>query len=783
MATFHDWNNAGFGVDLLPIIPPGASLTVGTTLDPSDVGKVPGKLHGKRWSGFASWFGHVAGPADMAAWTLWQSKSGAGVGLQSRSFPGVDIDVTDQSLSDAIAVLADLKLGDAPERVGRAPKRLLVYRIADGEVIRKKRVDFTAPDGSAHAVEILGAGQQYVVEGMHPGTGRPYAWTSGRTPETIGAANLTTVTAAQVDAFLDEVENLVAASGGTVINRSGGTGTALVAVSAPPPSALKGDPALIEEALGVLGNDFDYQEWIKLCAAVKAALGADEANYPIFEAWCLLHPQNTPAVARAKWDSLKPPYHVGADFIYRKATDAGWAGIGAALGFEPVDEDDPATQSNLPPWLTGWAYAMEIERFVRLSDALCLKEQQFARLFASPGVSATHKDNPATLWHQHPAKKLVDGVTYLPGAPALVRIDGSTRANLWREPPGLEAARIRSLFIQDSDVAPWLDHMELMIPDARVRGLFLDFFAYVLQHPDRKPNWAIFLGGEHGIGKDLAVQPLYRGVGQKHTRTVQPGELASEYTSWMTNKRLVIVEEMRNFETKTVMNKLKLYITRPPETVPVHEKFMNIYETPNVACFIFMSNFQDALSLERGDRRFFVYWSPMKPQPPSYYDGLSAFIGGAGGDEVVAWLLARDIRGFDAQGRAPDTSDKRMMEEAGRSDFAQAIVEAIEGAVPPFHAPLATLSGLWATLPVDIKRLPGASLKHLGAAIKAAGGEQVVDLDGKPKLVRLDVQGEQRFGAQRLWALRDPAQWAGADPDVLRTAFRSHWVSDNTLDV
>ena len=387
--TFHDWSQAGFGTELLPIIPPGAPLTVGTSLDPSDIGKVPGKLHGKRWSGFAGWANHRATLNDHNAWTLWQSRSGAGIGLQSRKFPGVDIDVTDQALSDAILLAADLKLGDAPERVGRAPKRLLVYRIADGEVIRKKRVDFTAPDGSAHAVEVLGAGQQYIVEGTHPGTGRPYAWTSGRTPETIGAANLTTVTAAQVDAFLDEVENLVTAAGGTVAKRSGGTGTALVAVSAPPQAGLLGNPASIADALAAMGNELSYPDWIEMCAAIKAALGGAEALYPIFEDWCLLYPQNTPAVARAKWDSLKPPYSIGASYVFDKARVAGWAGYGAAYGLVDESGTSGAGSGALPP--SGSAQP---------SAPLDLTHDGMALAFANANKDTLRFDHSAARWYR-----------------------------------------------------------------------------------------------------------------------------------------------------------------------------------------------------------------------------------------------------------------------------------------------------------------------------------------------------------------------------------------------
>ena len=57
-------------------------------------------------------------------------------------------------------------LGDTPcLRIGRAPKRLLVYRAATPFAGRKR-----------HPLELLARGQQFVAYAVHPDTGRPYEW-------------------------------------------------------------------------------------------------------------------------------------------------------------------------------------------------------------------------------------------------------------------------------------------------------------------------------------------------------------------------------------------------------------------------------------------------------------------------------------------------------------------------------------------------------------------------------------------------------------------------------
>ncbi len=68
-------------------------------------------------------------------------------------------------------------LGDSPIRTGMQPKAMLFYRAEAGhKKIQRKWKDST---GKIHMVEILGHGQQFIVEGIHPETKQPYSWDRG----------------------------------------------------------------------------------------------------------------------------------------------------------------------------------------------------------------------------------------------------------------------------------------------------------------------------------------------------------------------------------------------------------------------------------------------------------------------------------------------------------------------------------------------------------------------------------------------------------------------------
>jgi hypothetical protein len=163
--SFKRWHELGFTSELLPIIPPDATVAAGSSVRPEYRGKTPGvRNEDGTWNGLGGpWSVDLqATVKDAKQWQSW----GASVGLQGRTFPGLDIDVEDAALASLITELARDCLGFAPVRSRTGfPRRLLMYRAA--EPLKKRRLAFTY-QGEKQAVELLGLGQQYVVEGGHP---------------------------------------------------------------------------------------------------------------------------------------------------------------------------------------------------------------------------------------------------------------------------------------------------------------------------------------------------------------------------------------------------------------------------------------------------------------------------------------------------------------------------------------------------------------------------------------------------------------------------------------
>jgi hypothetical protein len=290
---FTKYAAAGFGSELLPILPPDARINPASPQAENLLesrGKTPGRLSRDGWFGFGRWTSHQSSPQDHQKWRTW----GAGVGMQGRKFPALDIDVDLGGIADGIANEAFSSLGLGPTRSRGGARRLLVYA---GEGITKRRLAFRFPGGllpaaadvlhhesdqqpdgpdvldprRVHAVELLGSGQQYVCEGVHP-SGRAYEWAGGVSPAdwASGAAGLAVITAEEVDAFFAWVETYVVSLGAEIVTNSGSgaglrDGAWQAGLQAPSLEAARG-------ALGAIDpNDLDYDQWIQVMAAFKAA--------------------------------------------------------------------------------------------------------------------------------------------------------------------------------------------------------------------------------------------------------------------------------------------------------------------------------------------------------------------------------------------------------------------------------------------------------------------------------------------------------------------------------
>lgn len=327
--------------DLISVIPPGASLAPGSKIIPSSVGKVPGrKIAGGRWAGFG-WRKHETTAEDIERW----ESDGANFGLRADCFPALDIDSLNEGIAKRVEELALRMLGPAPSRVGKPPKRLLMYRT--DEPFSRMRITLEDANQTTHLIELLAEGQQYLVFGTHPATLRPYEWS---VPELPTAADLTPITREMVASLFATIANEFQALGFNVRREGDGHRRERLAVAdqtslhAPSIEKLAKVVALIPNTDEHFGSRDDY---IKVGAAIRAACGdAVEDGFEVFLDWCSrwvteTGKTNEPHAVRADWERLYPPFSVGWPWLVYLARGYGYndaADEFPAEGTAPVRE-------------------------------------------------------------------------------------------------------------------------------------------------------------------------------------------------------------------------------------------------------------------------------------------------------------------------------------------------------------------------------------------------------------------------------------------------------------
>ena len=191
----------------------------GWSVFPQDENRMPGKVHQETiaWVKTHKLPTQLPTPEALKSWITACPTLNVAVALGRGSGCtfAVDIDVTDEDLSNRVTALADEMLGETPlVRIGKAPKIALFYRYDPEDPVRNiaRRFATTDDDGkivpSEHAVEILTEGKPITLMGKHHTTGRYFRWLR-QSPMEVGPEAAPLVTSERLALFLEAVDENV----------------------------------------------------------------------------------------------------------------------------------------------------------------------------------------------------------------------------------------------------------------------------------------------------------------------------------------------------------------------------------------------------------------------------------------------------------------------------------------------------------------------------------------------------------------------------------------------
>lgn len=212
---------------------------------------------------------------------------------------------------------------------------------------------------------------------------------------------------------------------------------------------------------------------------------------------------------------------------------------------------------------------------------------------------------------------------------------------------------------EDVGVDMWIEHLESLWPKNEVEH-FLDFCAHAVQRPDEKVNHALVLAGRQGLGKDLALTPVRRAVGDWNSGEIEPEAVMGKYNGFMKNV-LLVINEVRAAEStnRAFYEAAKTIIATAGETISVEEKFMNPIHIPNLVHVVMTTNNPMSMYIPEDDRRVYLMWSFNDTVfSADYFNNLVKYYQGGGFEAISNFLAKRSLKHFDAGAKPPMTRGK-----------------------------------------------------------------------------------------------------------------------------
>lgn len=611
--------------DLLPIIPPGAEIGEGSTIKPSQLGKIPGRyVRGEWWGLGGHWPTVGLSPADQTKAQNWPTGN---VGIRAEQFPGLDVDVNSEEARELVMGIVGMVLpthGPVRTRAG-SPRCLLPFRL-DGEPFGKMRLTFTDSNDGEHVVEVLARGQQYVIAGVHP-SGTEYAWNNGGLPQ-CPPANLPSMNKGEADAFLSLLEEGITARGwmvtGQSVSSKSGGGEAVPLEIIEPPYA----PEVAVDALNHMPNTAanfpSYDDLVRVTAELKAALGLHaEAHRADYLTWAEAGEFPDCDFGRI-WDSIgevrKDPFA-----LYRRARAHGFYG--------DAIEDFGVEAPTIP---TAYSSPMDEERGRKRPTNLATIAQKLADAPEWQGVFGYDEFAQCEMVLGHlPDPESPNYRSNEPFVPRPLQDSDVTQTRLWLQRHGgmptakssdvLEAIGWRARRNTFHPVRDWLgglqwdgvprlhswlaDHLgaKADVP-TELEGLYLSevgcrfmigAVARVFE-PGCKLDTVLVLEGEQGVGKSSVVRALVPN-GDWHSET--PPELGTKDAALHLQGKWVIELSELASVNRAGQEHVKSFVTAPVD------KFRRPYgrkdeSFPRQCVFVGTTNAQEFLRDDTGGRRF-----------------------------------------------------------------------------------------------------------------------------------------------------------------------------------
>ena len=329
-----------------------------------------------------------------------------------------------------------------------------------------------------------------------------------------------------------------------------------------------------------------------------------------------------------------------------------------------------AKDGKMPSWAKGLVYVTSINSFFRPQTRESFTPESldnaYSRHLMGEAEEATRSDvRPRDLLLNQIKVPVVYDFAYNPAEP--------NETIVTRDKQKLVNSYIRSYpdpnyKMKDEAGKLILEHTKNIIAEKEYARTFIDWLAFLVQHPGQKIRWSPLIQGGHGCGKSFFDNLMRAVLGAGNVNSVDASVLVnSAFNEWAEGSQLVVFEEIRlsGHNRLEVMDRLKPIIAN--SNVSINQKYRNIRVVPNVTNYMALTNYHDAAVVSDEDRRWFFV--KCKTQTKAQVQALSRLKDGDYFKELFKltegklaaaaraffeeWEISDD---FDPEGHAPRTT-------------------------------------------------------------------------------------------------------------------------------
>ncbi|CAB4418995.1 unnamed protein product [Rhizophagus irregularis] len=203
--------------------------------------------------------------------------------------------------------------------------------------------------------------------------------------------------------------------------------------------------------------------------------------------------------------------------------------------------------------------------------------------------------------------------------------------------------------------------------DKQLTTYILNWLAFLVQNPDKKPGTAIIMRSPPRCGKNILTDFIReRILGRENFfSTTCLEDVMGRFNAAVRAKKLIILNEcdMSGKEWHGANNRLKSLITEP--YICIEEKGIDVKVIDDFAGYMILSNHAMPIRIEMGDERYVALNVSAKYKGNREYFGslIKVLENPDTAGSFMSYLLSRDLTGFNPR-TIPDTRMKQELIEA-----------------------------------------------------------------------------------------------------------------------